>query len=107
VRRRFDLRRLPIGLLFAVSFAGLYYLLLNSYGPLLRYDPGGFFLRALIFLPVVLFFAALATLILWYIFRITLPGIVRYRRLQMVRYQRALRRRDRLAEEEQNSGPQE
>ena len=60
----------------------------------LRYDPGALLLQMLMLIPVSLFFATLATLILWYLFRMLLPGLLRFRRLRMIRYQRSLRVRD-------------
>lgn len=81
-------------LLFLGASAAIFVYLLRSYLWLFRYNLTDFFLRIVFLLPVVFFFAALATLILWYLFRILLPGLFRFRRLRMIRYQRSLRPRD-------------
>jgi hypothetical protein len=94
MRRAFDIRRVPMAFLFVGAAAGIFIYLLPNYLWLFRYNAAEFFLRVLFLVPVVFFFAALATLILWYLFRISLPGLLRYRRLRMIRYQRSLRRRN-------------
>lgn len=81
-------------ILFVGASAAIFVYLLRSYLWLFRYNLTDFFLRIVFLLPVVFFFAALATLILWYLFRILLPGLFRFRRLRMIRYQRSLRTRD-------------
>jgi len=93
VRRRLDIRRIPLGLLFLLATVAIFLYLVRIYLWLLHYNVGAFFLHSLTLIPVAMFFAALVTLILWYLFRILLPGITRYRKLRMIRYQRSLRRR--------------
>jgi hypothetical protein len=94
VRKHLDIRRVPMTFLFLGAAAAIFVYLLRSYLWLFRYNPMDFFLRVVFLVPVVLFFAALATLILWYVVRILLPGLLRLRRLRMIRYQRSLRTRD-------------
>jgi hypothetical protein len=94
VRKSFDIRRVPMTFLFLGASAAIFSYLLRSYLWLFRYNLTDFLLRIIFLLPVVLFFAALATLILWYVFKILLPGLLRFRRLRMIRYQRSLRARD-------------
>jgi hypothetical protein len=94
VRKRFDIRRIRLAFLFLGASAAIFIYLLRSYLWLFRYNLADFLLRIIFLLPVVIFFAALATLILWYVFRILLPGLLRFRRLRMIRYQRSLRARD-------------
>lgn len=93
MRRSFDIRRIPLSLLF-VGTAGLVFgYLAPDYVWLYHYNLSDFIVRLLLLIPVSVFFAALATLILWYLFRILFPGLLRYRRLRMIRYQRSLRPR--------------
>lgn len=94
MRKRFDIRRVPMTYLFLASALAIFVYLLRNYLWLFRYNVTDFLLRIVFLIPVVLFFAALATLILWYVFRILLPGLLRFRRLRMIRYQRSLRSRD-------------
>jgi hypothetical protein len=94
MRKRFDIRRVPVTFLFLGAAVVIFVYLLRSYLWLFRYNLTDFFFRLVLLLPVVFFFAALATLILWYVFRILLPGLFRFRRLRMIRYQRSLRSRD-------------
>jgi hypothetical protein len=91
--RRFDIRRVPLGLLFLGSAAVVFGYLLSGYWWLWRVNVAEFTFRALVLIPAASFFGALATLILWYLFRIALPGATRFRRLRMIRYQRSLRQR--------------
>ena len=101
MRRRFDIRRIPLTLLFVGTAGIIFGYLAPDYVWLYHYNFGDFILRLLLLIPVAAFFASLATLILWYLFRITLPGLLRYRRLRMIRYQRSLRpRREELSIEE-------
>lgn len=93
MRHSFDIRRVPLTLLFAGTFGVIFGYLAPDYVWLYHYNPADFLLRLLLLVPVAAFFAALATLILWYLFRIALPGLLRYRRLRMIRYQRSLRPR--------------
>jgi len=94
MRRGLDIRRVPMTFLFLGASAVIFGYLLRSYLWLFHYSLGDFLLRLLFLIPVVFFFGALATLILWYVFRIFLPGILRFRKLRMIRYQRSLRPRD-------------
>jgi hypothetical protein len=93
VRRKFDLRRVPISTLFLAATLVLWYYLLRFDVPQITRNPSAFLIRAAFLLPVALFFASMATLILWYVFRMLLPGAIRYRRLRLLRYRRALRNR--------------
>ena len=94
MRRRYDLRQIPVSVLFLAAVVGiLYYLIRPDLRQVLN-DPVGVLIRAGVLVPVALFFAVLATLILWYLFRIFLPGVIRYRRLRILRYRRAIRRQD-------------
>jgi hypothetical protein len=93
VRKRFDLRRVPISALFLIAALGIWYYLLRFDIPEIAKNPSAFAVRAAILFPVALFFASMATIVLWYVFRIFLPGAIRYRRLQLLRYRRALRSR--------------
>src|SRR5258708_39610208 len=94
MRKHFDIRRVPMAFLFLGAAIAIVAYLLRSYLWLFRYNLTDFLLRIVFLIPVVLFFAALATLILWYVFRIVLPGLLRFRRLRMIRYQRSLRSRE-------------
>ncbi len=93
MRRGIDVRRVPLSLLFLGTAGAVFGYLLSSYSWLLHYNLRAFVLHALVLVPVAGFFAGLATLIFWYLFRIALPGLFRFRRLRMIRYQRALRSR--------------
>jgi hypothetical protein len=94
MRKGLDIRRVPMTFLFLGAAIAIFLYLLRSYLWLFRYNLTDFLLRIVFLVPVVLFFAALATLILWYVFRILLPGLLRFRRLRMIRHQRSLRSRD-------------
>jgi hypothetical protein len=94
MRKGFDIRRVPITFLFLGATVAFLVYLLHGYLWFFRYNTVTFLLRVLIMIPVALFFATLATLILWYLLRILLPGMLRYRRLRMIRYQRSLRTRN-------------
>ncbi len=106
MRRRFDIRRVPLTLLFVGTAGIIFGYLAPDYVWLYHYNVTEFILRLLLLVPVAAFFAALATLILWYLFRIALPGLLRYRRLRLVRYQRSLRpRREERSREELDTEP--
>ena len=93
MRRRFDIRRVPLTLLFVGTTGIIFGYLAPDYVWLYHYNVTEFVLRLFLLIPVAAFFAALGTLILWYLFRITLPGLLRYRRLRLIRYRRSLRPR--------------
>jgi hypothetical protein len=90
--RRFDLRRLPLGLVFLASSVAVLLWILKGNWWLVRDRPLQFLRATLLLVPVAAFFGAMMTLVLWYVLRVVLPGILRARRLSMIRYQRALRR---------------
>jgi hypothetical protein len=79
-------------MLFLGSVLGILYYLLRSSLWEITFNPVALLTRAVVLLPISLFFASLCTLILWYLLSILLPGIFRYRRLRLLRYRRSLRR---------------
>ncbi len=91
--RGFDIRRVPLTFLFLVAALAIFAYLLGGYLWLFQFNKRELFIRAMVLIPAALFFAALATLILWYLFRILLPSLLRFRRLRMIRYRRSLRSR--------------
>ena len=106
MRRHFDIRRVPLTLLFVGTAGIIFGYLAPDYVWLYHYNFTDFLLRLLLLIPVAAFFAALATLIFWYLFRIALPGLLRYRRLRLIRYQRSLRpRREAINRDELEAAP--
>ena len=89
--RTFDFRRIPLWIPFLAMAAAVLVYLSRSYLWMWRFNPAALLIRIVVLIPVALLFAALATLIVWYLFRMVLPGLTRYRQLRMIRYQRSLR----------------